>query len=392
MTIEKQKPSRKRGLVLHTSPTAFAPPWSEGQKNNLLSVLYLLKDEVIFDVFSNKKFKLFYNINIFLIDNPNNNLFQKLKFTWQISKEANKLLANKHYDYIIFNINSFNILIPLLMLKGFNNEKKVLILGSEKIYKYLEENRVRLGRVPHWLKKRIIGSFDKILCVSRKIQKEIIADKLIEEKKTLYMPAMSPVQIVEDFTPSGETSIRLPAKSADVCTVTYIGNVKKERGIYVLLEAFSKLSNQINVRLFIFSNGIGDLQLLREKIIKSKLSNVFLINSPLNPKKIFSLSNIFVLPMLTQTHVFEYPLAVLESLWYSVPVVCSDFESFREIIKNEENGLLTSPGSAEELADAITLLCGDRLLYEKIKNNAKPSLTKIYGFDIKHEILKFLDS
>lgn len=107
-------------------------------------------------------------------------------------------------------------------------------------------------------------------------------------------------------------------------------------------------------------------------------------------REVFDISSAFVLPMLTQTHVFEYPLTILESLWYSVPPLCSDFESFRELIVDEENGLLTKAGSVEDLESALRRLVTEGSFYEKIKSKTRQSLGKIYPNSLRDDVLNFL--
>ena len=64
------------------------------------------------------------------------------------------------------------------------------------------------------------------------------------------------------------------------------------------------------------------------------------------------------------------PTALIESSACGRPIVTTDTIGCRDIVKHEETGLLVPVGSAEALADALTLLIRDRNLAERLRRNA----------------------
>ncbi len=54
---------------------------------------------------------------------------------------------------------------------------------------------------------------------------------------------------------------------------------------------------------------------------------------------------------------------------FGKPIIASSLGSFQEIVGNEQFGLLTEPGAAESLADAIIKLWDDKSLYKKLTDN-----------------------
>ncbi len=55
-----------------------------------------------------------------------------------------------------------------------------------------------------------------------------------------------------------------------------------------------------------------------------------------------------------------FGMSILDGMWYGLPVIASDIAAIPELVRHGENGLLTHPGNAEELADAMKNLIGNR--------------------------------
>lgn len=70
--------------------------------------------------------------------------------------------------------------------------------------------------------------------------------------------------------------------------------------------------------------------------------------------RLYQRADLFVLPSLHE----PYGLAVQEALHFGLPCVVSDTGALPELVGNGRAGIVVRAGSAEELADALTLLLG----------------------------------
>ncbi len=71
---------------------------------------------------------------------------------------------------------------------------------------------------------------------------------------------------------------------------------------------------------------------------------------------------------------YAYALKIPEYLAMGKAVVTTDLECNRGLIRNEENGILTTNNSPEELCNALYRLYRDRELREKLESNARSSV------------------
>jgi glycosyltransferase involved in cell wall biosynthesis len=75
------------------------------------------------------------------------------------------------------------------------------------------------------------------------------------------------------------------------------------------------------------------------------------------------------------------PLALIEAMWWSRPVVATRVGGVPDMIVDGESGLLVAPGSPSELAGAITRLLGDVDLRAELGAQAAARARALYGFE-----------
>jgi len=381
------KVKRKKILILHTTPTAFAPPWNEGLKNNLLAWMLDLGNVFDFDIITNINYNTPENINLIIINNKNRTIAEKAWFSVQIAFKAKELLRKNKYHAVWFNINSYNILLLILLIRINNGAKKILILGSERLIKHIEEFKVRVGKSPYVLKKHIVGYFDGVVTVSKKLKRETEALN-IKGTKVIYYPALSIAQVKKVKPEKIDGAHLLLGLQKRKYYITYIGNAHKTRGWKTLMEAMIRIRDLDDIELLFCWNQIGDLDKVDEVIKEYKLDNKVRILHNIELSQIFPATKIFILPSSNQMNVLEYPLTIIESLYFGKPVICTNHESFKEIIIDGYNGELFEPDNAKQLSSSIRKLYKDRAYYNRLRRNTKPSLNKIYNK--KRDLVQFI--
>ncbi len=117
-------------------------------------------------------------------------------------------------------------------------------------------------------------------------------------------------------------------------------------------------------------------QLVREK----KLESLVTFHGMVLPEKVLAFyryADIFVLPSFRE----GIPVSAMEAMAMELPVVSTNVFGIPELVEDGISGILVTPGSANELADAINILSRNRKLRVILGKNGR---RKIYqDFNIK---------
>ncbi|HLX63506.1 MAG TPA: glycosyltransferase [Planctomycetota bacterium] len=138
--------------------------------------------------------------------------------------------------------------------------------------------------------------------------------------------------------------------------VLYVGRLDEEKGVQILLDAFSKASIP-NSKLYIAGAGKLSDQLLAG-IQRLKLENhVHLLGYVESPvlQNLFHAADISVCPSLYE----PFGMVAIEAMLQGTPVIASRTGGLCEFIEHEANGILVQPGNADDLANALIRLDND---------------------------------
>lgn len=155
-----------------------------------------------------------------------------------------------------------------------------------------------------------------------------------------------------------------------------ICNLVSKKGLHIALEACSELKKR-NIDFTYKIVGDGPLENNLKQLAK-KLNienNVHFLGKKPNDQltRLFSETAAFVLPSVnTLTESMDgIPVALMEAMASSVPVVSTCLSGIPELIDNEINGFLAEPGNAQQLADILEKILNGKADLEKIVQNAR---------------------
>lgn len=163
-----------------------------------------------------------------------------------------------------------------------------------------------------------------------------------------------------------------------------VGGLYKIKGHHLIIEALSKVREDIDAELWIAGEGYYKkrLEQLAEKFGIS--GNVKFLGS--KPKKelaeIYNKSSVFVL-----ANYQEITPAVNEALACNVPVVVMECGGRKLVIPNEDYGLIANRFDAEDMAGKISALIEDKGLARKIAKKGRNHIMK--NFSLKKVADKF---
>ncbi|MGA2604906.1 MAG: glycosyltransferase family 4 protein [Verrucomicrobiia bacterium] len=172
---------------------------------------------------------------------------------------------------------------------------------------------------------------------------------------------------------SGIEAPALPKRSAtagDPFTALFLGNLIREKGVFVLLEAAVKVVAAHPSARFVFagdwpleSDHVEAERAIRESGIQQHVSFAGVV---WGERKWQLLVDADTLVFPTYYYMESHPLVVVEALGAGLPVISTRWAAIPEMIEDGVNGLLAKPRDADDLADKTLRVIRDPSLREKM--------------------------
>ncbi|MFM8520857.1 MAG: glycosyltransferase family 4 protein [Acidimicrobiaceae bacterium] len=172
-------------------------------------------------------------------------------------------------------------------------------------------------------------------------------------------------------------------------SIFFCGRYEPRKGLAVLLEAFEKIAD--DVELWVASDGEG-IEELKAKY--SQDSRIAWLGRITDAEKIDRLAkcSVFCAPSL---HSESFGIVVLEAMASGAPVVASSLEGYRNVATHDVNGLLIEPGDVRGLTESLAKIIDDKQLAERLRQNglerakelSMRHLAEIY-VEIYHKVLE----
>lgn len=140
-----------------------------------------------------------------------------------------------------------------------------------------------------------------------------------------------------------------------------VGRLNRQKGFTYLIKA-AQQAQQAGKRWRFLILGNGDLQQkLEAQIYDCQLSNIELLGFIENVRPYYALADVFVLSSLSE----GTPNVVLEAMANKLPVIATDVNGVREVIRNGENGVMIPAKDPSAIYNAVDQLIDDTQLQEK---------------------------
>lgn len=198
----------------------------------------------------------------------------------------------------------------------------------------------------------------------------------IENERLLCLPRQKTAVIPNSvFIPDGgsgdryATLLSLGVAHPQDTTLICVSNLRKGKGHPILFRAFEKLFTNSHGRVNLLIVGDGEqrpfLETLRAQM--NAKERIYLVGHQNNVPALLTSSDIFVLPTFYE----GMSNAILEAMALSCAVISTDIEVNREILVNDQSGILVPVKDAQALAIAL----GDLVQHPEkrlfLSNNAK---------------------
>ena len=236
-----------------------------------------------------------------------------------------------------------------------DGSKKVLELHFNKFFRLQYGRSGLLGfidRFRTWQDERIVRRFDRFVVLTR--------------EDAGYWGSLPNLQVIPNAAlPMPET-----AWNPDSRRVIAVGRLDYQKGFDRLVDAWALLPGDLKTswHLDIFGQGEWEV-MLQERIRKRGVEDSARLNPP--TKEIFReyAASAF---LVMSSHYEGFPMVLLEAMACGLPGVCFTFPCGpRDIIENEENGLLVPERDIPALAKAMERLMRDPALRQRLSARAR---------------------
>ncbi len=152
-----------------------------------------------------------------------------------------------------------------------------------------------------------------------------------------------------------------------------VARLERRKGVEVLLRAWSQIIARIpNARLVIVGRGYEKKKIdrLMQKAGGSVIRKESLLQEEL--RSLVACASVVVCP----SHLEGFGLSAAEAMAAGTAIVASDCDGLRSLIRNNETGLLVTPGDPKALADGILRLLSDPKLRHRLAAAAQEEAKK----------------
>lgn len=313
---------------------------------------YFVKEghEVVIRVMTNSEPEYYINNKIKYIKNNNlisKNVLDAIKNNIIQIKKLNKILKEEKPDRIVcFSITSFF----LALVASTSKYTKIIYCERSNPYKSMHRT--------FWKKMKKPLSLFADGCVFQTERAKLYYPKQIYRKSIIIPNPVYPL----DY-------INIPDEYKQLKKISSVGRLVDSKGFDILIKAFSLIHlNFPDYKLYIYGEG-NELSNLLKLVNKLSLNDFIVFAGNVNDvnKNIYD-SALFVLPSRDE----GMPNALMEAMACGLPCISTDCEMGpRELINNNENGILVPVDQEKELANAIKMVLLNKNFSQELGENAK---------------------
>ena len=171
-------------------------------------------------------------------------------------------------------------------------------------------------------------------------------------------------------------------------TFLYVGHFLPNKGVEILVEAFSKLS-RARARLCLVWSGLGDLEKIRSLVRGFHLeSDISIVERRVHLSTVFSKAAALVVPMTQSFGQVSPPIILIEAFRSGIPLLVSKFPSTEYIGKEGRSVFFINPFDVDDLRRKMDRVLNETLLMTTMREKQRSfyaekmeriDLSQIYG-------------
>lgn len=218
---------------------------------------------------------------------------------------------------------------------------------------------------------------DKVVAVSKAIKDTLHKDFKVNCSKIEIIYPCKDLDIFKNN--DGKTTLRKELGFPDdIFVFGFIGRITPEKGLYLLIEAFSSIIKKYNdAKLVIIGDGNNNiLEKLKKLIIEKNLSNsVVMLGFRTDILNVFNAINTFVHPSFSES----FSLSNIEVMASKKTLISTSVGGVVDYIIDNENGFLIPPKTIDELKYRMLYVMENREILKTVSENAKKTVFERFG-------------
>lgn len=132
----------------------------------------------------------------------------------------------------------------------------------------------------------------------------------------------------------------------------FLGEISNRKGVFDLLNSIAEHMDELNGKIEVRIGGNGEIERLNHSINNLSLENIVKFEGWVGGQHKTDLLNwadVYVLPSYNE----GLPISILEALSYGCPIISTPVGGIEEVVHNDENGKIVTPGNKNEIYEAI---------------------------------------
>jgi len=257
-----------------------------------------------------------------------------------------KYLGDREPHLLISTLNTPNV--TALVAKFFHKgQTRFVIREANTLSLHLNNKGIKRCALT-WLTKKIYPHADAIVAVSKGVAEDLKSFCCLDERKIKII--QNPVVVPDDVHGGHDDHIHEWLLYKNKPTIIAVGRLEKQKNFELLIRAFKRVRDKIDIRLIIL--GEGSMRAALETLIESLdiRQHISMPGFQINPYSYMARADLFVLSSLWE----GFPNSLVEALACGCPVVSTDCQSGpAEILDDGKYGALVPLNDIESMATEI---------------------------------------
>ncbi len=276
-------------------------------------------------------------------------------------------------------IHNFSSAIPLA-LNGIIAKR--IFPAAKIIHTIKSRSREKIGNSMYFLLKYV----ELITVATENFKSELVNKGIKEEKIKVIRSHINTTK----FVPSPKNKLKEKHLIATKKIILFYGAMRDDKGTYDLFQSMPKVVREKPEVLFIYICRFSNIDIkYYDFVINNNLQNhVKIITDKADIVEYINLADVAVFPYRTLTRTESNPSCVLECLACKTPVITSNLEELREILRDNLDCLMVEPASPLAIAENIIIALENKTKMKKLNENGFETVQEFSVDKITRQFVK----